>query len=118
MSLTWTLEDRADHLLVRARGSWQLQGIFRMLDEMAARCRGAGYGRILLDARDVNGPLAEITRFAAGARVAEVLKTIKVALLAHPDALITGLGSRVAASRGGQLFVTKSEDEARQWLFA
>lgn len=118
MSLTWMLEDQPDHLLVRASGAWQVQGIFRLLDEIAARCRDAGYGRVLLDARDVHEPLAEMTRYAAGARVAEVLKNIKLAVLASPEVLITGLGVRVAASRGGQLFITKSEDEARQWLFA
>jgi hypothetical protein len=31
--------------------------------------------------------------------------------------VITGFTERVAASRGGRLFVTKSLDEARQWLF-
>ena len=117
MSFTWTLEDQPDYLLVRAEGQWQLQGVFRLLDEAARRCRDAGYGRVLIDVRNVTGPLAEISRYAAGARVAEVLRGIRVAVLAHPDTVITGFGVRVAASRGGRLFATKSEDEARQWLF-
>ena|SRR5689334_19200987 len=118
MSLTWKLEDQPDHLVVRAEGDWHLQGVFRMLDEIAGRCRDKGYGRVLVDARNVHGPLAEMTRYAAGARVAEVLRGVKVAVLANPATVITGFGVRVAENRGGQMLATKSEDEARQWLFA
>ena len=118
MPLTWTIEDQPDHLVVRGDGDWHLQRIFQILDAVAARCRETGYARVLFDARNVHGPLSEISRYAAAARVAEVLKSVKLAVLAAPDAVITGLGVQVAASRGGKLFVTKSEDEARQWLLA
>jgi hypothetical protein len=117
MSFTWTLEDQPDHLVVRVEGQWQIQSLFQMLDEIAARCREAGYARVLCDLREVRGPLAELSKYLAGARVAEVLKTVKIAALAGPQTMVTGFAAKVAASRGGRLFTTKSEDEARQWLF-
>ena len=74
--------------------------------------------RVLLDARAVRGPLSELDRYLAGARIASVLQATRVAVLAAPDAVITRFGANVAARRGGQVFPTKDIDEARQWLFA
>jgi hypothetical protein len=73
--------------------------------------------RILCDCRNVRGTLAEMSRYLLGARVAEVLKTIKIAALVAPDALVTGFAARVATRRGGRMLTTKSLEEAHQWLF-
>ena len=117
MPLTWTFEDQPDHLLVRVDGQWQGQTILSMIDEAGRRCQDRGYTRILFDCRAVRGPLSESDRYLAGTRVAEVLKSAKVAVLAAPDTLITGFGQKVAERRGGRLFATKNIDEALQWLF-
>lgn len=118
MALSWTLDDQADHLLVRVEGSWQLRPIFDLLDEIAGRCRDRGHARVLCDVREVQGPLSEITKYLAGTRIAEGMKTVRFAVLAAPDSIVTGFAGSVAARRGGKLFTTKSEAEARQWLFA
>jgi hypothetical protein len=117
MALSWVFEDREDHLVVRLEGEWILPSLFRMLDETAERCREFGHLRVLCDFRNVHGTLAEMTKYLIGARVAEVLKTIKVASLVAPDAHVTGFAPEVAARRGGRLFTTKSLEDARQWLF-
>ena len=118
MALSWVFEDREDHLVVRFDGEWLLPSMFRMLDEAAERCREVGYVRILCDFRNVRGTMAEMSKYLVGTRVAEVLKTIKLAAVVAPDAVVTGFAGNVAARRGGRLFATKSIDEALQWLFA
>jgi len=118
MSLTWILSDQPDHLVVEASGEWQIQSVLRMIEAMAARCRERGLTRALCDLRGVRGPLGSIDRYLAGARVASTMRTVKLAVLAAPDAVVTGFGAAVAANRGAQMFVTKDEDEARRWLFS
>jgi len=118
MPLSWELVDEPDHLLVRIEGDWQVQSMLKMIEAVGKRCRDRGFARVLLDARAVRGPLSETDRYLAGTRIASVLQSIRVAVLAAPDALITGFGANVAARRGGQLYPTKDIDEARQWLFA
>lgn len=117
MALTWVIEDRKDHLLVQLEGEWLLPSLFRMFDEVAGRCREGGHVRVLFDCRNVHGTLAEVSKYLMGTRVAEVLKGIKAAAVAAPDAHVTGFAGSVAARRGGRLFTTKSLEEARQWLF-
>ena len=117
MPLSWVFEDREDHLVVHLEGEWLLPSLFRMLDEIAERCREVGHVRVLCDFRNVRGTLAEMTRYLIGVRVAEVLKTIKLASLVAPDAHVTGFAMRVAERRGGHLLTTKSLEEAHQWLF-
>ena len=117
MALQWVLEDRQDYLLAQLDGEWLLPSLFRMLDEIAERCRENGYVRVLCDCRNVHGPLAEVSKYLLGTRVAEVLPTIKVAAVVAPDAVVTGFAGDVAARRGARLFTTKSLDDARQWLF-
>ena len=117
MPLTWTLHDQPDHLLVRLEGQWQLQSLLRMIDEMSRRCQERGYMRVLCDLREVRGPLSESDRYLAGSRIAEVMKSTKVAAIAAADTVVTGFGMKVAERRGGRLFVTKNVDEALQWLF-
>src|SRR5207302_10105028 len=63
-----------------------LPSLFQMLDEIAERCREVGHVRVLCDFRNVRGTLAEMTRYLIGVRVAEVLKTIKLAAVVAPDA--------------------------------
>lgn len=117
MALHWVLEDRSDYLLVELEGEWLLPALFQMFDEIAGRCREAGYVRALCDCRNVHGPLAEVSKYLLGTRIAEVLQAIKVAAVVAPDAVVTGFAGDVAARRGARLFVTKSLDDARQWLF-
>lgn len=117
MPLTWTFEDQSDHLLVRLDGQWQLPSLLKMIDEAARRCQERGYTRLLCDLRQVRGPLSESDRYLAGMRVAEVMKSVKVAAIAAADAVVTGFAGKVAERRGGRLFTTKSEEEALHWLF-
>lgn len=116
MALHWVFEDRQDHLLVHLEGEWLLPALFQMFDEIAERCRDAGYTRALCDCRNVHGPLAEVSKFLLGTRMAEVLPAIKVAAVVEPDAHVTGFAGDVAARRGARLFTTKSIDDALQWL--
>jgi hypothetical protein len=118
VALSWVFVDESDHLLVRVEGEWQVQSMLKLIDAMGGRCRDRGYSRVLVDARAVRGPLSEPDRYLAGARIASELKSTRVAVLAAPNATITGFGANVAARRGGQLYPTKDIDEARQWLFA
>ena len=117
MALSWVFEDREDHLVVHLEGEWLLPSLFRMLDEADERCRDVGHVRILCDCRDVHGTLAETTKYLVGARIAEVLRTIKLVAVVAPDAHVTGFAGEVAARRGGRLLTTKSLEEAHQWLF-
>ena len=117
MALYWVFEERKDHLVVNLEGEWLLPSLFRMFDEVAERCREAGYARVLCDCRNVRGTLAETSKYLIGTRVAEALKAIKVAAVVAPDAHVTGFAGNVAARRGGRLLTTKSLEEARQWLF-
>ena len=116
MALDWVFEDREDHLVVRLEGEWLLPSLFRMFDEIAERCREAGYVRVLCDCRNVSGMLAETSKYLIGTRVAEALESIKLAAVVAPDAYVTGFAGDVAARRGGRLFTTKSLEEARRWL--
>jgi hypothetical protein len=116
MALRWVFEDREDHLVVHLEGEWLLPSLFLMFDEIAERCREVGHVRVLCDCRNVRGTLAETTKYLVGVRVAEALKTIKLAAVVAPDAHVTGFAGNVAARRGGRLFTTKSLEEARQWL--
>ena len=118
MPLSWELVDEPDYLLARVEGEWQAQSLLKLIDAIGERCRYHGFSRVLLDARAVRGPLSETDRYLAGTRIASVLTSTRVAVLAAPDALITGFGANVAARRGGRVFPTKDIDEARQWLFA
>jgi hypothetical protein len=111
-------EDREDHLVVYLEGEWLLPSLLRMFDEIAERCREVGHERILCDCRNVRGPLAEMSKYLIGARVAEVLKTKKLAAVVAPDAHVTGFAGNVAARRSGRLLTTKSLEAAREWLFA
>jgi hypothetical protein len=115
--LSWTFEHQANLLVVHVEGEWHVEELLAMLDEAAERCRDAGYERVLADFRRVRGTVAELSKYLIGTRIAEVLKTIKLAAVGAPSAVITGFTERIAANRGGRLFVTKSIDEARQWLF-
>ena len=117
MALNWVFEDKEDHLVVRLEGEWLLPSLLEMLDEVAERCHEAGHTRVLCDCRNIHGPLAETSKYLIGTRVAEVLKTIKLAVVTAPDAHVTGFAGSVAARRGGHLFTTKSLEDARQWLF-
>ena len=118
MPLSWELVDEPDHLLARVEGEWQAQSLLKLIDAIGKRCHHHGFTRVLLDVRAVRGPLSELDRYLAGTRIASVLQTTRVAVLAAPDAVITRFGANVAARRGGYLFPTKDIDEARQWLFA
>lgn len=89
-----------------------------MIEAIGRWCRERGYNRVLCDAREVTGPLSELDRYLSGTRVASVLQSIRFAVLAAPEALITRFGANVAARRGGHLYPTKDIDEARHWLFA
>ena len=117
MALSWVFEEREDHLVVTLEGEWLLPSLFRMFDEIAARCREGGYERVLCDCRKVHGPLAETSKYLIGTRIAERLRAIRLAAVVAPDAHVTGFAGSVAARRGGRLFTTRSLEEARQWLF-
>ena len=118
MALSWQFDDRPDHLLVVVEGQWHIQSLLRMIDETGVRCRHRSYQRAVIDMREVVGLASEGDRYLAGVRVASALGSTKVAAILRHDAFMTSFAARVAARRGGRLFVTKDPEEARQWLFA
>lgn len=118
MALSWEFVDEPDLLFVRVEGEWLIRSTLELIESMGQRCQKGRYGRVLCDMRGVRGPMGELDRYLSGAHVASVLKSIKLALVAPLDAVITGFGANVAARRGGHLYSTKDIEEARQWLFA
>lgn len=117
MPLSWDFDEDSDCLVAKVRGEWHIQSGLQLIDEMARQCRERGSTRILCDLREVRGPLGEADRYLAGTRVAAALKTLKLAVVAAPDAVVTNFAVNVAERRGGRMFTTKSLEEARRWLF-
>src|SRR5262249_24640672 len=116
MPMQWSIEDAPDHLLVKVEGDWLLTLALKMLDEVGKACRTRGYNRVLIDCRAQGGLINEMDKFVAGSRIAQRFGATRVAAVFSPGLRITGFARKVAARRGGNLFVTIDMDEAQRYL--
>jgi len=87
--------------------------IFRSIK---TECQGQGYGKALLDLRQVIGDIPVLDRYKLGDQAATLWGSdIQVAVLA-PAAIVTRFFENVAVNRQGLVRVFTDLESARAWL--
>lgn len=112
-----TIEPRADHLLVVARGPYGADeargGLARMIDA----CRKLRLERILVDGRGITTPVSIMHRYDLATQLAEMGGTaMRMAIVVSPENMFTKTFEDTATNRGANVRTTASMDEALAYL--
>ncbi|MEP6945218.1 MAG: hypothetical protein ABJA02_04820 [Acidobacteriota bacterium] len=101
-----------------AKGKYEFKELFGFIDHVRSEAARLDADRMLVDCSELDGHVAEVDRFEAGQRVAEVFgPSIKVAVVMAPGT-VSKLGEIAAVNRGGRMLVTDDSSEAVKWLAA
>jgi hypothetical protein len=116
MAFALTVTSRGDYLEFSVKGEWTLENVYGLLEAVRREADSQHFDRVLVDARAVTGAPAEMARFKAGVRAAEVLGAkIRLAALT-PAALVNKFGENAAVNRGARLRVLGDPAQALAWL--
>jgi hypothetical protein len=108
--------DEGTHLVAVCEGEWGIDALTTALTEMRDMATQLSHTRILIDWRNVPGPIKFSHRFMAGEEVARILHfPFRVAVLSMED-VINKLAETTAVNRGALFFVSHDEQELLRWL--
>jgi hypothetical protein len=108
--------DEGTYVVAVCQGKWEPDTV----TEAATRIRDfaveLSHNRILIDWRNVPGPITSLHRFMAGEVVARILTPpFRVAVLAQKE-LINKLAETTAVNRGALFLVSHDEQDLLRWL--
>ncbi len=122
LSIEVSTEDRDDHLLLRCRGTFSIDGLTRALDQALDAGAAAGRRAVLVDIRGLDGMAPNsLERYEIGVRVADRQRAMEetVALVVVGDEPIVDperFAEVVARNRGAFARVFTDFDEALVWI--
>ena len=112
------LEHRDGCAIVRAEGEWEMADAMRTLRALIDTCRREGITRVLIDTRDVDGPVPLLDRSDVGKTMAKTVgPPIAFAVVCRSDRVTPErFLELVANNRGGTVKVVTDPGEGFLWL--
>ena len=118
MNLSFEVEHRERHSVVRLRGEPSLGQFLSFVQLMGVETSGWTVRRVLFDLRGIRNFTSFTEHYAIGEEVARQLKHLhRIASVVDPDR-ITRASEKTARRSGVNLVVFTSEAEALAWLLA
>jgi len=118
MSMELSCGQEPGYLMAKISGQWTAESAKQVLEAMRSEAVARSLIHILIDAREVEKPKSEMTRFDTGEYVAKVLGfPFKLAVVGKPE-VYNRFGETVAVNRGACIKVFFQQEEALQWLLA
>ena len=113
--LQHSITTERDHLVVSYTGEWERETQLEVLQQAISQCRQEGRLGIVIDGRALTSQPDELDRYLAAERLGELGKGLRFAAVWQAEH-ISGLAQDVARSRGIDLLVTDSWDEAVEFV--
>lgn len=114
-----TFEDRGDHLLAVARGTYSLDGTMATFRAAVEECGRRRHHSLIVDVRGIDGNVSTTDRFDFGGRMAQTLANmnLRFALYSRPDQLTReGFLQSVMVNRGARVRVDSDLERIHAWL--
>ena len=108
--------DEGTHLVVVCQGKWELDTVSKAATAIRDMATQISHTRILVDWRNVPGPVTYLHRFRAGEEIARILPPpFRVAALSSVE-IINKITEDTAVDRGALYFVSHDEQDLLRWL--
>ena len=119
MKSEYSFEKKENYLLMTISGEYSKKDFMSYPGIILERCEKENIKKVLVDTLHVTSTnVATMDRFYMGENIAKVLgPKIKLAVVWHKEH-INKFAENVAVSKGGNLFVTHSFEDAEDWLLS
>ncbi|WP_319521980.1 hypothetical protein [uncultured Desulfosarcina sp.] len=113
----YTIRVEPDFIYVVSSEPISLMSIQLFFALVPDEARNAGVSKVLCDMRGVTGQLDTLERFQYGSRIADKFQGLKTAFVLNESLIDPNrFGEKVAISRGGNIRVMTTLEEAYTWL--